>query len=139
MFKLEEEKRRQQKVVKTFIANHPEFDYKNDNNAKVLVDFIEASQRAFTTETIEWAYQWLFVHPVGTLKGFIDGAINANIISKSSYYDAKKRQDEAEALACLILKEQERSERNIDTPSDTRYDTDIAPTKTVRRIKDDND
>lgn len=144
MFKLEEEKRRQQKVVKTFIANHPEFDYKNDNNAKVLVDFIEASQRAFTIETIEWAYQTLFVHPIGTLKGFIDGAINPNVSSITStstslYYDAKNIQDGAESLARLICKEQERSERSIDTSSDTRYDKDIAPTKTVRRIKEDND
>ena len=59
MFKVEDEKKRQQAVVKKFIADHPEYDPQNDDNNKALVDFIENSKRPFTTETIEWAYESL--------------------------------------------------------------------------------
>lgn len=56
-----DEKTRQQNVVKKFIDDHPEYDPTNESNNKVLVDFIEDSQRPFTDETIEWAYELLRV------------------------------------------------------------------------------
>jgi hypothetical protein len=57
-----DEKTRQQNVVKKFIADHPEYDPTNESNNEVLVDFIESSQRPFTDETIEWAYESLRVN-----------------------------------------------------------------------------
>ena len=117
MFKLAEEKRRQQAVVKKFIADHPEYDPKNDYNNKALVDLVEASERPFTSETIEWAYAKM-LEPLIVFKNIPTALNNTNM---SEYYYKVKRQVK------------------LETKPEPVYDKTIEPTETVRRIKDDND
>jgi hypothetical protein len=163
MFKLDEEKRRQQRVVKKFIADHPEYDPSNDANNKLLVDFVEDSKRPFTTDTIEWAYAHLktffnpkpksFYQKISTaltnkstssvpLPEKIKDPIGypANYTTIQGYktiqmmgqnYNVPYYYDEVEAAL--------NAEPAVDMPNSAKYDRDIAPTKTERRIKDDDD
>ena len=135
MFKLEEEKRRQQAVVKKFIADHPEYDPQNDTNNKTLVDFIEASKRPFTTATIEWAYEQLsWIQKISTALNnrttvTSEGTVNTlpagyMPIIPSVYIPYFSSTEEIVA---------------VDTVPHPVYDKGIEQTKTVRRIKEADD
>jgi len=182
MFKLEEEKRRQQKVVKQFIADHPEYDPANDDNNKALVDFIEASKRPFTTETMEWAYDALKVilqpkkknifqkistalnnsnmsvappqlisDPTPEVAGYMTVNImgtdfhvpycsedDVKTVKPGTYYSQEQVKEEILELADAMEKMSENVVA-VDAVPHPVYDKDIAPTKTVRRIKNDDD
>lgn len=135
MFKLQEEKKRQQAVVKLFLANHPEYDSKNDANNKELVDLIELSKRPFTIETIEWAYASLFA---GT-KNFYKKISTA--LSNTSFNDALSLntyqvpfQTVGMGTKFVTVSDNEL----VDKEPEVQYDKDIRPTTTVRRIKEDD-
>ena len=182
MFKLEEEKRRQQKVVKQFIAEHPEYNPQNDDNNKALVDLIEASQRPFTTETIEWAYEslkliiqpkkknifqkistalndsnmsvappQLISDPTPEVAGYMTVNVmgtdfhvpyysneDMKTIKPGTYYSQEQVKEEILELADAMEKVSENVVA-VDAVPHPVYDKDIAPTKTVRRIKNDDD
>ena len=175
MFKLAEEKRRQQAVVKKFIADHPEYDPQNDDNNKLLVDYIEGSKRPFTTETIEWAYKQCKVFLETKKKNFyqkistaltnqstasvslpVEGDPKPEVAGGYSYtsikmlgkdyklpyyYDADVGEvtEQLNAVAAAIDAAFEAKLPDIDDSPAPKYDTEIAPTKTERRIKDDDD
>lgn len=150
MFKLQEEKRRQQAVVKKFIADHPEYDHNNDDNNRALVDFLEASQKPFNTETIEWAYKELQYLLKPKKKSFfpkISTSLNNNststipvpttAISKSEWQ--KKFDYKMDYVLGQAIQIFHPPDKKVDETPAIMYDKDIAPTTTVRRIKDDTD
>lgn len=159
MFKLQEEKQRQRAVVKMFLANHPEYDSKNDDNNKALVDVIEASKRPFTNETIEWAYESIKVckniyknvstaltnsttsiAPPPQPKYSTEplGYMSVNMYGKPvsiPYYDLA----DVESIKTVEKIIEGFKEVEVDKEPAVQYDKDIKPTTTARRIKDDDD
>lgn len=67
MFKVEEEKKRQKKVVQNFLDQHPDY-YHCPENDKLLVDLVEASfpDKKFEGILLVWAYKKL--QEMGSLK-----------------------------------------------------------------------
>lgn len=151
VYKYQEEDKRQRAVVKKFIQDHPEYDSTNQVNNKKIVDYIEPSKRPFTTETIEWAYRMLFTYPAKSdeiqaklkkISTSLNNTTMSDVIPELDNGGLKGNtalQAEINMLAKIIEREQQRSERSVDTPSVESYDKEIAPTKTERRIKEDVD
>jgi hypothetical protein len=179
----EEEKRRQQAVVKKFINDHPEYDPKDDDNNRMLVDFIEASKRPFTSETMEWAYESLKLilqpkkknifqkistalnnsnmsvappepviqDPTPEVAGYMSVNVmgkeykvtyysseDVKTIKQGTYFSEEQVKDEILELAAVMEKARE-PVIAVDAVPHPVYDKTIAPTKTQRRIKDDDD